>query len=105
MGIKDLLRAPGALAEIREAENRIAEHREAIGYTERIIAHSLAVAQGTYSPDAAQCAAVEFASGIGGARPGGCGRATGACRKSADAARPNGHRAQARSHGKLRELD
>ena len=64
MGIRDLLRAPDSLREIREAESRIAEHREAIGYTEMAIAHSLAVAQGTYSPDAAQTAAVEFASGL-----------------------------------------
>ncbi len=64
MGIKDLLRAPGALREIRETESRLAEHRESIGYTERLIAHSLAVAQGTYSPDAAATAAVEFASGL-----------------------------------------
>ena len=64
MGIRDLLKAPGALAEIREAESRIAEHREAINFTESLIAHQLAIAQGTYSPDAAQTAAVEFASGL-----------------------------------------
>ena len=64
MGIRDLIRAPGALAEIRETASRIAEHRESIGYTERLIAHSLAVAQGTFTPDAAQTAAVEFAAGL-----------------------------------------
>ena len=64
MGIKDLLRAPGALREIRQAEQQIAEHRESISFTERLIAHSLAVATGTYSPDAAQTAAVEFAAGL-----------------------------------------
>ena len=66
MKIRELLAAPGALREIREAESRIAEHREAIGYTEKIIAHQIAIAQGTYSPDAAQTAAVEFASGLVG---------------------------------------
>ena len=66
MGIRDLLKAPGALAEIREAESRIAEHREAINFTESLIAHQIAIAQGTYSPDAAQTAAVEFASGLVG---------------------------------------
>ena len=66
MGIKDLFGAPGALREMRATESRLAEHREAIGYTERIISHALAVATGTFSPDAAQCAAVEFASGLVG---------------------------------------
>ena len=87
MGIKDLIAAPGALREvraessrleelresvnltereIRESESRIAEHREAIGYTEKLIAHQIAIAQGTFSPDAAQTAAVEFASGLVG---------------------------------------
>ena len=64
MGIKDILKAPGALAEIRQAEQRIAEHRESIGYTEKLIAHQIAIAQGTFSPDAAQTAAVEFAAGL-----------------------------------------
>ena len=66
MGIREWLKAPGALAEIREAESRIAEHRDSINYTERLIAHSLAVAQGTYSPDAHATAAVEFAAGLVG---------------------------------------
>ena len=64
MGVMDWIKAPGALAEIREAESRIAEHREAINFTESLIAHQLAIAQGTFSPDAAQTAAVEFASGL-----------------------------------------
>ena len=64
MGIKDYIRAPGALREMRAVESRLTEHREAIGYTERIISHQLAIAQGTFSPDAAQTAAVEFAAGL-----------------------------------------
>ena len=64
MGIKDLIRAPGALREMRAESERLTEIRESIGYTERLIAHSLAVAQGTFSPDAHATAAVEFAAGL-----------------------------------------
>ena len=64
MGIRDFLKAPGALAEIREAEQRLIEYREAISHTESLIAHQIAIAQGTYSPDVATTAAVEFASGL-----------------------------------------
>ena len=64
MGIRDLLNAPGALREMRATESRLTELRESVSFTEKLIAHSLAVAQGTYSPDAAQTAAVEFASGL-----------------------------------------
>ena len=66
MGIKDLIRAPGALREMRTESERLTEIRESINFTERLIAHSLAVATGTFSPDAAQTAAVEFAAGLVG---------------------------------------
>ena len=64
MGIRDLFSAPGALREMRATESRIAEHRQAVNFTESLIAHQLAVAQGSYSPDAAQTAATEFAAGL-----------------------------------------
>ena len=66
MGIRDLLSAPQALREIREVEDRMIEHRESVNFTEKLIAHSLAVAQGTYSPDAALTAVAEFAAGLVG---------------------------------------
>ena len=66
MGIRDLVRAPGALREMRAAESRLTELRESVSFTEKLIAHSLAVAQGTFSPDAAQTAATEFAAGLVG---------------------------------------
>ena len=49
------------------AEHReLAELRESVNYTESLIAHQMAVATGTFSPDAAQTAAVEFAAGLTG---------------------------------------
>ena len=63
MGLLDYIRAP---LEMRAERQRLEEVREAIGYTERIISHQLAIAQGTFSPDAAQTAAVEFAAGLTG---------------------------------------
>ena len=73
MGIKDLIRAPGALRELRAAEvelqaesERLELRAEALNYTDSLISHRLAIAQGTHSPDAAQTAAAEFASGLVG---------------------------------------
>ena len=66
MGIRDLLRAPQELREIRAERDQLEELRESVNFTEKLIAHSLAVAQGTHSPDAAQTAAAEFASGLVG---------------------------------------
>ena len=49
------------------AERReLAELRESVNFTESLIAHQMAVATGTFSPDAAQTAAVEFAAGLTG---------------------------------------
>ena len=61
MGLFDGFRAG---LEIRAERQRLEEVRESIGYTEHIIANMLAVAQGTYSPDVSQTAAVEFAAGL-----------------------------------------
>lgn len=64
MGFLDYIRAPGALREVRAESQKLTELRESLNFTESLIAHKLAVAQGTYSPDAAQTAAAEFAAGL-----------------------------------------
>ena len=71
MGIKDLLRAPGALRELRATEielreesERLEKRAESLNYTDSLISHRLAIAQGTHSPDAAQTSAAEFAAGL-----------------------------------------
>ena len=71
MGFRDLLRAPETLrdaqaerAAIQADRTAIEEVRESVNFTESLIAHSLAVAQGTYSPDAGKTAAAEFAAGL-----------------------------------------
>ena len=45
---------------------QLEELREAVSFTESLVAHQMAVATGTFSPDAAQTAAVEFAAGLTG---------------------------------------
>ena len=45
---------------------QLEELRESVNFTESLIAHQMAVATGTFSPDAAQTAAVEFAAGLTG---------------------------------------
>ena len=67
MGIKDLLRAPGALREMRaESESRLSEHREINRlHRARLIAHALAVAhRNLQRRTLTQTAAVEFAAGL-----------------------------------------
>ena len=63
VGLFDRFRAG---LEVRAERQRLEEVRESIGYTEHIVAQSLAIAQGTFSPDVSQTAAVEFASGLVG---------------------------------------
>ena len=49
------------------AERReLAELRESVNFTESLIAHQMAIATGTFSPDAEKTAAVEFAAGLTG---------------------------------------
>ena len=63
MGLFDAFRAG---LEIRAERQRLEEVREAVNFTESLIAHQLAIAQGTYSPDVSQTSAVEFAAGLVG---------------------------------------
>ena len=62
MGLFDYFRSP--LREVREERRQLEELRDSVNFTESIIAHQLAIAQGTYSPDAAKTAAAEFAAGL-----------------------------------------